>query len=442
MAESRIKLSEKQYQLEETDIKPNRSTAKALLFVGVVVLCNWIMNEIGVFRVPQIPMRVGSFITLLLLLISQTVAVDKKLRENRQGKYIIMTCTLLMTLCLTVLMSFHATLCLILPMLLAMQYKSRRLGWVTFIGSLIITLLSPIIGFITGAWDTEFLQMLLQLLGYESVRASAPIFGLSSTLVQIVLYVVLPRELMIAVTGIVMFIVIRNGKKALDDQIEIIRSNKRILGIQSGILDGLATIIESRDGGTGEHVTSTRKYVSIILEYLLDHGLYPETVTKDYAEFVTEAAILHDIGKISIPDSILNKPGKFTKDEFEVMKNHTILGRDMIDRIFSNTIDPKLTEILHDVVETHHEKWDGTGYPRGLRGEDIPLAGRIMAIADVFDALTSKRVYKEEYSVDKAYEILIAEAGTHFDKQLVDIFVSSRSEVERFAAIRGTSGTT
>ena len=141
----------------------------------------------------------------------------------------------------------------------------------------------------------------------------------------------------------------------------------------------------------------------------------------DAIEEIENAAPLHDIGKIAIPDSILLKPGRFTPDEFEVMKKHSVKGGEMVDSIFVNLGDKPFLDKAYDIAVSHHEKWDGSGYPKGLKGEEIPLAARIMAIADVYDALVSKRVYKDSMAPKDAFGIIVRDAGTHFDPHIVDL---------------------
>ena len=155
-------------------------------------------------------------------------------------------------------------------------------------------------------------------------------------------------------------------------------------------------------------------------------------VDSAFVEQIGNAATLHDIGKIQISDTILNKPGRFTPEEYEIMKTHSKLGSEIVGKILGESADEKLIQISKDVVNYHHEKWDGTGYPEGLKGEEIPLSARIMAVADVFDALVSKRVYKDSMPPEQAFEILREDAGKHFDPKIVEIFWELRVEIEEY----------
>ncbi len=199
--------------------------------------------------------------------------------------------------------------------------------------------------------------------------------------------------------------------------------NERIDLMQKGMIVGIANLIESRDSSTGTHVKNTSKYVGMLSYAAKEAGIYPETIDDDFIAQVLNAAPLHDIGKIAVPDQILLKPGKLTDEEFDIMKIHTLEGGKMIYQVVEDTADEKFLKIAYDVATYHHEKWNGKGYPLGLEGEEIPISARIMAIADVYDALTMERVYKKAFSVEKALGIIEEEAGTHFDPVLASLFV-------------------
>jgi response regulator RpfG family c-di-GMP phosphodiesterase len=169
---------------------------------------------------------------------------------------------------------------------------------------------------------------------------------------------------------------------------------------------GLAKLAEYRDADTGAHLERIREYSKIIAQDLAMKPRYTGYVTSDYIDDIYNSSILHDIGKVGIPDSILLKPGRLTKDEFEVVKRHSALGGDALRAVETKLEGQSFLSLGKEIAYYHHEKWDGTGYPRGLKGDEIPLSARIVALADVYDALTSKRVYKEAYSHQEAMEII------------------------------------
>ena len=208
--------------------------------------------------------------------------------------------------------------------------------------------------------------------------------------------------------------------------------NVKLMQMQQNVIDGMATVIESRDGNTGLHVKNVKCYVSMMVAYMKEQNMYPEEIDETFVRHISSAAVLHDIGKIKISDQILNKPGRFQPEEFAIMKTHSQLGGDIVEEILGKDADPDLLQLSKDITTYHHEKWDGTGYPAGLKETQIPLSARIMAVADVFDALVSKRVYKEKMSKEKAYDILREDAGSHFDPDIIEVFFAIQDQVEAY----------
>lgn len=195
----------------------------------------------------------------------------------------------------------------------------------------------------------------------------------------------------------------------------------------------LAKLAESRDPETGAHLERVRSYSRVLAQHLGGLPKYRDVITPEYARLIYLTSPLHDIGKVGIPDSVLLKPGRLSDREFEIMKTHTTIGAQTLDAALREFPGVDFLEMGRDVALTHHERFDGGGYPAKLVGNNIPLCGRITALADVYDALTSKRVYKEAFTHDIARSMIVSEAGTHFDPEVVEIFV--RSE-QTFLAIR------
>lgn len=188
---------------------------------------------------------------------------------------------------------------------------------------------------------------------------------------------------------------------------------------------GFATLAEFRNEETGAHIMATQQYVSSLARYLCTHPGFSFFLTKENIELLHKSAPLHDIGKIAVPDRILLKPGKLNAEEFEEIKKHTIYGRDALakaERALGRTPSSFL-RIAKEIAYTHHERWNGTGYPEGLRQEDIPISGRLMALADVYDALTSKRIYKQAFTFEDSGEYIRSQRGKHFDPDVVDAFI-------------------
>ncbi|MBO7564448.1 MAG: HD domain-containing protein [Clostridiales bacterium] len=209
------------------------------------------------------------------------------------------------------------------------------------------------------------------------------------------------------------------------------RKSRQIDKLQGGLLMVLADIIESRDKCTGDHIRKTAEYSKIILKKLKEQGQFPEILTDEYIGNVVRAAPLHDIGKINIPDAILNSPEKLTDEQYSKMKSHTVAGYEIIEKAIANLEDTGYLEQAKQMAHYHHERWDGSGYPSHLKGEEIPLSARIMAVADVFDALMSKRSYKEPFTFEKAMSLIEEGAGTHFDPKVVAAFSAAAEEVRK-----------
>ena len=205
--------------------------------------------------------------------------------------------------------------------------------------------------------------------------------------------------------------------------------------MKSQIIMVLASMIETRDNVTGVHVRRVSAIVETIVKKMRAEGMYPEFLDDRYVLSISISAPLHDIGKIKIPDTVLKKQGYLTEEEFELMKTHTIEGANIL-QAFADKIDDNYYLLLgKDMAAYHHEWWNGKGYPYGLKGMKIPFCARVLAVADVFDALISKRSYKQQMSFDQAFEIIRKGSGGHFDPEIVDIFLRIRPEIERVALI-------
>jgi HD-GYP domain-containing protein (c-di-GMP phosphodiesterase class II) len=218
--------------------------------------------------------------------------------------------------------------------------------------------------------------------------------------------------------------------KQAEQMRDIRHLSESTLKMQDGLIITMADMVESRDSDTGAHVQKTSEYVKIIVEGLKKKGYYAQKITPKFMSDVVRSAPLHDVGKINIPDGVLNKPGKLTPEEFEIMKKHTIAGKVLLENAISTVQGENYLKEARNMAAYHHERWDGKGYPEGLHGELIPLSARIMAVADVFDALVSPRIYKPAFTMEKAIEILQEGAGTQFDAKCVEVFIDALPEVK------------
>ncbi|MDF2922855.1 MAG: chemotaxis protein CheY [Paenibacillaceae bacterium] len=242
-------------------------------------------------------------------------------------------------------------------------------------------------------------------------------------------YIVKPISSPILLSRVKTHLTLKQSQDFLRDQNEYLekevsRRMKEIYQIQDASIMSMAALAEIRDPETGKHIQRTKLYIEELATLLRQSEKYSHVLTQQSVDLIVTSAPLHDIGKVGIPDHILLKPGRLTYEEFEIMKTHTAIGRDAIARAEMVMDKPEtFLRFAKEIVYSHHEKWDGTGYPEGLSGEAIPLSARLMAVADVYDALTSKRVYKEAFPHSKAVELIISESGKHFDPEIVQIFI-------------------
>jgi response regulator RpfG family c-di-GMP phosphodiesterase len=215
---------------------------------------------------------------------------------------------------------------------------------------------------------------------------------------------------------------------------------EQLTKMQNGLILVLADLVESRDKCTGDHVRKTAAYTKVIMDEMRKEGLYADRLTDAFMEDVVNSAPLHDIGKIHVPDAILNKPGKLTDEEFHKMQEHTTAGKEIIESTISSvSVEAGYLKEARNLAAYHHEKWNGKGYPCGLAGEEIPLSARIMAVADVFDALVSTRSYKKPFPFEKAMDIIREGAGSHFDPLVAQAFLNAEDEVRRISEANDAS---
>ncbi|CAN7413791.1 two-component system response regulator [Acidovorax sp. NB1] len=215
---------------------------------------------------------------------------------------------------------------------------------------------------------------------------------------------------------------------------EVASRTRALAELQDATIRAMASLAETRDNETGNHIRRTQHYVETLARHLQNHPRFKEELTDTNIETIFKSAPLHDIGKVGIPDRILLKPGKLTPEEFEIMKTHTTLGRDAIVAAESDTTqDNPFFRYAKEITYSHQEKWDGSGYPEGLMGNNIPLSARLMAVADVYDALISERVYKAAFTHEAAVEIIRDGRASHFDPDMVDAFLVLSEEFRRIA---------
>ena len=259
-------------------------------------------------------------------------------------------------------------------------------------------------------------------------------------------YITKPLKPALALARVRSQLLVRQARRWLQDQnlaleAEVKRRMQENDLIQAVSIRALAHLAETRDNETGAHIQRTQSYIRLLATRLVDHPRFATTLNNKYIEVLSRSAPLHDIGKVGIPDHILLKPEKLTPDEWVIMKTHTTIGSDAI-ALAERDIDTSVEFLRQakEIARSHHERWDGTGYPDGLAGDTIPLSARLMAIADVFDALISKRVYKPAITFSEVYRIMQEGRDKHFDPDIIDNFLAGYKEFEAIAAHYGIEG--
>ena len=411
----------------------NAFNLKCLVIMIALSILAFILNVAGIFKIDMTVMIVVISLDVLLygtpllfLFIHNRFHKGHDILQENYLKILIIIMSFIGSTLLVVALSFQTTMVMILPILMAAQYRNdKKLITVVFILSLVMVPLAIYGNYFFGLADRNLLKVTEG--NFDDYIAFEKRLELATPkrMLELLLHYVMPRLISVmAIDALIIGIVNRNARminkqKELAEQIQA--DMLHINEIQTHVIEDLAAIVETRDSETGEHIARTKKYVSIICDLIKDNARFIDQLDEKRINAIVEAAPLHDIGKIAVSDTILLKPGRLTDEEFDKMKIHTTKGGEMILKIFATLDDPLFLKEAHDIALHHHEKWNGSGYPSGLKQEDIPLSARIMAIADVYDALTSKRVYKAAMKDEEAFAILLHDAGSHFDPFIIDI---------------------
>ena len=427
------------YQNAETRVNRNNLTCLGVLIL--LALFAEAFAELGVFTLEKTVVRMSMAVSILLFSVPiLTHAVHDRLPDKKDDflkrgwfKYFLVSCAYLGVGVLCTALTHHVMILLALPPILAAQYRDQKrlLLW-TLAATALLVPVSVYGGFFWGVPDRNLLKYLgdVDVVTFEERVALAT----PQRLWELFMHHVLPQLICVSGVAALAFDITRRNAKMLEQQAELAEQireeveKKNIM--QTRVIDALATLIETRDTSTGEHVSRTKQYVGMIARAMQKDERYQNVLTDELVEEYESAAALHDVGKIAVSDVILLKPGKLTPEEFEEMKKHSAKGGEVIRNIFSTfEDDTAFLKIAEDIAVSHHEKWNGKGYPAGLQGEDIPLPARIMAVADVFDALVSVRVYKPSMTPEAALDLIESESGTHFDPHIIGIVTGMRQEL-------------
>lgn len=391
--------------LSENEADANKKVATVMLFSFILYTLIFILNVLNIFIIDKTIMLTSYIICSVLFLLPSLLNRICN-TSNRALKYIYITTACLFTFFTTIFLSYHVVIIYCYPIILAGLYFSKRTTTLAIFETIIFVTLGQLAGFYLNLKPDRNFWTLHQLIYFKIIPNGLCLIALASLL----------RSLAIRTTELL--------KKQQNDDNQIIKLNH-------DMISGFATLVENRDENTGGHVKRTSMYVKLLAEELAKNPRYSDTINEEYIENLTNAAPMHDIGKIAIPDYILQKTGKLTPEEYEIMKRHASKGGEIIIRTFSNVKDEKYQSMAYEVARHHHERWNGRGYPDGLEGFSIPLPARIMAIADVFDAVSQKRCYREPLPLEECFDMIKQGRGIDFDPELVDIFFEIRPTIEQ-----------
>lgn len=390
--------------LIENEKQANHVVAKVMRITFLIFTFIYILDIVGVFIVDFTIMTIA-YIGSSVLLLLPTLLIDVLKKEHPYIKYVNVIVAAIFTTLLSITLTYHVVVIYVYPIAIASLYFSRKLNIIATALTVVGVSVGQIGAFYLGTLqDDNFL-----------------------TLDYVVVYGILPRALvLIAIAAIFTMLASRTANLLST----LLRKEEQLSHSHNEMIMGFATLVENKDGSTGGHIKRTSMYVKLLAEELRERGFYKEELTDEYLGNLYRAAPMHDIGKIAVPDVVLQKPGKLTDEEFEVIKTHTVKGGNIIKETFGHLEDEAYTQMAYEVARYHHEKWNGKGYPDGLKRKEIPLGARIMAIADVFDAISEKRCYRDALPMDKCFEIIADGSGQDFEPLLVEVFLDIRDKVE------------
>ena len=390
--------------LTENEKQANRVVAKVMRITFLIFTLIYMFDIIGIFIIDFKIMTVA-YIGGSIFLLSPTLLVNVLHQENGYIKYLNVTAATIFTTLLSITLTYHVVVIYVYPIAIASLYFSKKLN--------IIATALTVVGVSVG----QLAAFELNTLPDKNFREldKALIFGL------------LPRVLvLIAIAAIFTMLSTRTTNLLFN----LLGAEEELSNYHKEMIMGFATLVENKDGCTGGHIKRTTTYVKLLAEEVRDRGYETDVLTDEYIKNLCLAAPMHDIGKIAVPDVILQKPGKLSEEEFEIIKKHTENGGRIIQETFGHLGNERYTQMAYQVARFHHEKWNGKGYPEGRSRKEIPLCARIMAIADVFDAVSEKRCYREAMPLDKCFDIISNGSGQDFDPILVEVFLDIRETIE------------
>lgn len=389
--------------IKKNEEDANRTTANIMLITFAIFSVIYILNVTGIFVVDEPVMTVAYSISSIFL-VFPTLLNKLCGTSSKYLKYLYVLFADLFLLVLTSTLTYHVVVIYAYPIAIAGLYFSQRLTKLSTAGTLVVTVAGQFIAFYIGRNNDHNFQ----------------------TMYRLVIFGVLPRILTLLCFAALFLLLTKRTSKLLSDDAD---NYEQLLSHNQEMICGFATLVENRDENTGGHIKRTSIYAELLSRELQRTGQYSSIITDEFIECLAMVAPLHDIGKISIPDNILCKPGKLTDEEFDIMKSHSVKGGEIINQVFLHSADENYRQMAYEVARYHHEKWNGRGYPEELSGTDIPLSARIMAVADVFDAVSEKRCYRDAMPIDECFKIISDGSGRDFDPALAEAFLNIRETI-------------
>lgn len=389
--------------IKQNEADANKKVAMVMFFIFCIYSFMYILNLIGIFVIPKkiftFAYITSSVILLLPLVFNKIFSPDTIWLKSL---YILGTAVFLFIAIVT--LSYHSVVVYALPIAVAGIYFSRREVLYSIFLTCVVSVLGQIVSYkLNLLHDANFISFNKMI-----------IFG------------IIPRVGTLLAFAALLYMVTRRTSKLIATQINSAEKIKKH-NLETVML--CATLLESHDHGTGNHLRRTKEYVNYISLRLKANGIYEKELTEDFIENLVLVFPLHDIGKASIKADLLDEARPLTSEEFEIIKKHSLEGYKIINTAFSDDGSSLFKKLACEVTRYHHEKWDGSGYPDKLRGDEIPLSARIMAVADVFDAISSDRPYRKAMTMDECFSIIKEGAGTHFDPIIAKVFLESRNEI-------------
>lgn len=354
------------------------------LMIGFMLLVA-LLHITGVFKIAPLPLYLTTVISVFNFILPTLFYNILKIHSTKI-RYFILAIVVIQSGLQYAALSYHTIIMLVFPLIMACLYNEKKYVIYTAILTMPMIVISHLAAF------------------YLKIVPDEPLITLKGT----ILYGIVPRTIEIFAVVILCYTISDRIEKLVNT---LASKNRELYEDQENLILAVSQIIENKSENTGQHVKRVSEYTEVLCKCL---GFNDEDSWK-----ISLAAMMHDVGKLMIPESILEKPGKLTAEEFEIVKKHTQYGKQMLE-----TSPGELFKLSTDIAYDHHEKWDGTGY-RGVKGEDIPICARCVALADVFDALVSRRAYKEPWPPEKAYEEIVSQRGKQFDPAVVDAFVQN-----------------